>query len=255
MKRSLGLILVLVGWLAVLPAQAQEQLTVKWNDPSRPGLLKVTWHNGSIVIKTHNSNDVSIVTNGNLRRRSDPPAAGGLRRIDAGRGNVAVDSDNNNVITINSSMSSGSGALEIEVPVKTNLNLVSHNGSTISVEGVEGDIEATNHNGTVNLMNVTGTVVAYSYNGRVVVSFREITPGKPMSFTSMNGNVDVTLPTALKADVKLRTDNGGIWTDFDVLKTASAAAGDRTINGTINGGGANFDLRTHNGNIYLRKAK
>ena len=46
--------------------------------------------------------------------------------------------------------------------------------------------------------------------------------------------------------------------DFDIqTKPGSTVStqGDKTIAGTINGGGADFDLRTHNGNIYLRKEK
>jgi hypothetical protein len=181
-----------------------------------------------------------------------------------------VDSDPQNVITIAGPSSIGNGNLEIEVPVKTNLNLQTRNGSTISVDGVEGDIEATNRNGMVSLTNISGSAVAYSMNGKVIVSFRDIATGKPMSFTSMNGFVDVTLPSASKASLKMRTDNGAIYTDFDVQMgpTSPAAAVpnqdqnghyriqvDRTVTGTINGGGADFDLRTRNGNIYLRKGK
>jgi len=252
MKTSLGVILALAGCLAAMPAYAQEQVTAKFNDPSRPGLLKVSWNNGSIIIKTHSGNDVTISST-RIRPRREPREAGGLQRIDNGGARVNVDSDNNNVVMISSGSSTGAGRLEIEVPVRTNLNLESHNGASISIEGVEGDIEATNHNGSVNVTNAVGSVVAYSHNGRVTVSLRDITAGKPMSFTSMNGNVDVTLPPAAKAELKMRTDNGGIYTDFDLqLKSGS---GDRQYNGTINGGGPSFELRSHNGNIYLRKAK
>jgi hypothetical protein len=104
-------------------------------------------------------------------------------------------------------------------------------------------------------------------NGTVVVSFQNIAEGKPMSFTSMNGNVDVTLPAAAKANLKMRTALGGIYTDFDVqLATSSPSSTqdqtrlrrirvERNVSGTINGGGADFDLRSQNGNVYLRKAK
>jgi DUF4097 and DUF4098 domain-containing protein YvlB len=255
MKRSLGVILALAGYLAAMPAYAQEQTTAKFNDPSRPGLVKVNWHNGSITIKTHTGNDVTISSTRATVRRAprEPREAGGLRRIDTDGASFVVDSGNNNVITISSGSNTDTGTLEIEVPVRTNLNLESHNGARISIEGVEGDIEATNHNGSVNVMDAVGSVVAYSHNGRVTVSFRNITAGKPMSFTSMNGNVDVTLPPAAKAELKMRTDNGGIYTDFDLqLKSGS---GDRQYSGTINGGGPSFELRSHNGNIYLRKAK
>ena len=257
MRRILGLLLALAGCLAATPGYAQERTTVKFNDPSRPGLLKIDWYNGSVIVKTHNSSEVTFGTARNLNRRPDPPEATGLRRIDTGVA-ITVDSNSSNVITINSHISQSGGNLEIEVPVKTNLNLQSHNGAVISVDGVEGDIEVSNHNGTVNVLNVAGSVVADSHNGKVTVSLRDVTPGKPMSFSSMNGSVDVTLPPTSKLNVKLRTQNGGIWTDFDIQTqpgSTPAGQGEKTITGTINGGGADFDLRTHNGNIYLRKEK
>jgi len=259
---------ILAVWASAIPTYAQEQVTAKWNDPSRPGLLKVDWRNGSVIVKTHNTSDVTISTKNGINPRPVPPEAGGLRRIDSGSRGFVVDSETNNVITISGPGSIG-GNLEIEVPAQTNLNLESHNGATITVDGVQGDIEATNHNGAVELMNVAGSVVAYSHNGKVIVSLRDVAAGKPMSFTSMNGNVDVTLPPPAKANLKMRTDNGAIYTDFDVqvkpgttsTSTSSDRTGrvrievDKTINGTINGGGADFDLRTHNGNIFLRKGK
>jgi len=255
MKRFVAFIVIVAGWMSVIPGYAQEQLTLKWNDTSRPGLVKVDWHNGSIIVRTHTSNDVTISSKQGRNLRPVPAEAGGLRRIDSGIGKLFADSDSNNVITI-SGPSFTDGNLEIDVPAQTNLNLQSHNGRTITVDGVQGDIEVTNHNGAVELMNVAGSVVAYSHNGRVIVSLRDISAGKPMSFTSMNGNVDVTLPSPAKANLKMRTDNGAIYTDFDVLmKANNPSSTSKTINGTINGGGADFDLRTHNGNIFLRKAK
>jgi DUF4097 and DUF4098 domain-containing protein YvlB len=228
--------------------------------------LKVNWYNGSIIIKTHNTNDVTIDAKSRSLSRREPAEAGGLRRIDSGARGLTVDSDANNVMTINGPSSSSGGEIEIEVPTRTNLNLQSHNGRTISVDDVQGDIEATNHNGSVQLTNVGGSVVAHSMNGKVTVSFRDIAPGKPMSFSSMNGSVDVTLPATAKVDLMMRTDNGGVWTNFDVqTKTAAAVTNqaqdgrlrieiDKTISGSINGGGAEIELRTRNGNIYLRKA-
>jgi DUF4097 and DUF4098 domain-containing protein YvlB len=88
-----------------------------------------------------------------------------------------------------------------------------------------------------------------------------------MAFSSFNGNVDVTLPAATKANLKLRSDQGDVFTDFDVeLKTAARAPLEsrgqggkfrievnRSIYGAINGGGPDFELRTFNGNVYVRK--
>ncbi len=160
--------------------------------------------------------------------------------------------------------------LNIQVPARTNLKLHSVNGGTIEVDGVDGDIEIDNTNGRINAKNVAGAVIAHSTNGGVLVTMREVTPGKPLSFSSQNGTVDVTLPPNIKANAKLRTGHGEIWTDFDVqmqqatqatVEDARAQGGryridiDRNIYGTINGGGADLTLATFNGSIYIRRGK
>jgi DUF4097 and DUF4098 domain-containing protein YvlB len=93
---------------------------------------------------------------------------------------------------------------------------------------------------------------------------------KPMSFSSMNGTIDVTLPASLKANVKLKADNGEVYSDFDIATQAAPAPVvedsrsqkgkyrvrlDRTVNGTINGGGAEIQFSNFNGSIYIRKGK
>jgi DUF4097 and DUF4098 domain-containing protein YvlB len=122
-----------------------------------------------------------------------------------------------------------------------------------------------NTNGSVKLTNVGGVVVAHALNGNVYVSLDRITAGRPMSFSSLNGNVDVTLPADTKATLKMRSDNGDVYSDFDILLgatgqvTTDKSGGkyrvhvDKSINGTINGGGPEIRLTTMNGRIMLRK--
>jgi hypothetical protein len=261
---------LVIALSTITPAHGQDTLTVKFSDPSRPGLLKVTLFNGGIVVRTHSASDVIIDSKASSHRgRQFPPAASeGLRRIDSSAAGLSVEEENN-VMTINTRNFDRSGDFEIQVPAKTNLNLKTFNGGEILVEGVEGDIEVENSNGRVVLNNVAGSVVAHSMNGRVVASLREIVPNKPMSFTSMNGNVDVTLPATAKANLRMRADHGGTYSDFDIqLRPVTPTTDDtrnrggrfrletdKVLNGTINGGGPDIDLRTLNGNIYIRKTK
>jgi DUF4097 and DUF4098 domain-containing protein YvlB len=94
--------------------------------------------------------------------------------------------------------------------------------------------------------------------------------GKPSAFSTLNGSIDVTLPADLKAIMKMTTDNGSIYSDFDVTVSAGRAMTeannspdgryrvrfDRTVQGTINGGGgADLTFRTANGSIVIRKKK
>jgi len=255
------------------PLSAQDvdpdRVTVSWSDPSRPGLVKVNFTNASITVRSYTGKDVIIDSRSSNRGRPRAPRPDGLRRID-GNGVGLVVEEENNVMNVTSRGSNNSGNIEIQVPAKTNLNLRTVNGGAIVIEGVEGEIEVSNTNGNVRLRDVAGSVVAHATNGSLVASLRDLTPNKPMSFTSMNANIDVTLPPATKANLKVRTDNGEAWSDFDIQLRPNSAPSiedsrqrggpfriqiDKTINGTINGGGPDFDFRTLNGNIYIRKTK
>ena len=92
-----------------------------------------------------------------------------------------------------------------------------------------------------------------------------------MSFSTLNGDIDITLPDNVRANVRMKTDNGEIYSDFDVkldsgTRLAPSASGrqgdgtyhlrfDRTLRGTINGGGPEFQFTSFNGQIYIRKKK
>jgi len=257
-------ILLIVTVPAVAPAQAQDTVTVNFSDPSRPGLLKITLLNGGIRVTGHSGKEVIIDGSSGSRPRGPRPPAG-LRRIDTDVNALSIEEENN-VITVTSRNFGNSGNLDIQVPAKTNLNLKTTNGGNVSVDGVEGEIEVQNINGGVILNNVAGTVVAHSSNGRVQVNLRDISMNKPMSFSSMNGNVDLTLPATAKVNLKMQANNGGIWSDFDILLNPSSSSStdgrgrfnnrtDRTQIGTINGGGPDIDLRTFNGSVYIRKGR
>src|SRR2546425_1741978 len=246
-----------------------DRITVSWSDPSRPGLLKVNLIQGGITVKTHSGNNVIVEgrSRGGNNRRPAPPDAGGLRRIDGPASGLVVE-ESNNVISVATQSFSRFVDLDIQVPSKTSLNLKTMNGGNIVIEGVDGEIEVTNMNGGGTLNNISGSVVAHLMNGKVVASLRQTTANKPMAFTSMNGNIDVTLPPSLKANMKMRTDNGEIYSDFDIQNppsngpttTDNRSRGgpfrvelDKNVLGAVNGGGPDFDLRTLNGNIYIRK--
>ena len=124
-------------------------------------------------------------------------------------------------------------------------------------------------NGPVDDHERSGSVVANSMNGKMTVSLNHVTPNKTMSFSTMNGTIDVTLPADVKANLKMKTDNGDIYTDFDVKldavacrrqwKTAARAAAGivcgwtRRCTGRINGGGPEMQFTTFNGNILIHK--
>ena len=97
-----------------------------------------------------------------------------------------------------------SADVTMQVPAQTSLRLKTLNGGKIMVEDISGEIEAENTNGAVIITDVSGSVVANSTNGKVTVSLNKVTPNKNMSFSTLNGTVDVTLPADVKANLRMR---------------------------------------------------
>lgn len=250
----------------VAAQQNPERVTVNFSDPSKPGTVRVHVMTGSITVKGANRKDVLVET----RPRSAPSglpqgdAPAGLRRLTQ-PGGFSLEEEHNE-LSISSSFGR-SVDFDIQVPSRTNLRLSTINGGDVVVDAVEGEVEVNNINGPITLTNIAGSIMAHSINGTVKAALTRVTPDKAMAFTSMNGIVDVTLPSSIKANLKLRSDRGEIFTDFDVQMRAATPTPvedrkgggkfridvNRAIYGTVNGGGQELELRTFNSNVYVRK--
>jgi hypothetical protein len=262
MKRLL--LLLAVGALACAQEATGDRVVVPARNTSHPRVVNAKVFQGSIAVKTYSGNEVIVESGrpGEARARagSAPP---GMKRIDLPRGLDVEEEDN--VVTIRTHPG-GPGQLAITVPTDTSLNLKSFNGS-IAVEGVHGEIDASSHDGQITLTNVSGTVVANAFNGALKVAMDRVDPAKPMSFSTFNGPIDVTFPADLKANIKLKTNHGDVFSDFDIKITGyhpiteknNTPDGkfrvriDRTIYGEINGGGPEVSFQSFNGRITLRK--
>jgi len=248
-----------------------DRVTVPFSDPERAGTLRVNLLDGTVSIKGSNRRDVLLVANSQqareaLRRRqpAEPPPVG-MRRLTQPGGFGVEERDNE--MSVSSGMNREVN-LEIEVPVRTKLRVSLVNGE-ITVDSVDSEVEINTVDGGITLINVGGSVVAHAVDGNITATIARVAPQAPMAFTSLNGDIDVTLPAAVKANLRLRSDQGDVFTDFDVQATASASANqtqqrngrnlridvNRSIYGTVNGGGPDFELRTFDGNIYVRKGK
>jgi DUF4097 and DUF4098 domain-containing protein YvlB len=212
------------------------------------------------MVRTHAGKDV-IVETGHGAKQQAPEEARGMRRLNLPSRGLEVE-EQDNVIQVRFRSAADQDVL-ITVPPDTSLSLKSTNGS-VEAEGVRGEVDADSHNGRVTLTNISGTVVAHSLNGQSKVVLDRVDPGKPLSFSTLNGSIDVTLPADTKANVKFKADRGEVYSDFDIALAPSQAVSeksdgrfrvriDRTIQGTINGGGVEMAFYTLNGKIYLRK--
>ena len=245
-----------------------DQVTVPLTDPSRPALVHISLVHGGITVRGANRRDVLVVARPEADRasRRDDPDATGLRRLPQSAGfRISEEANRVNIGSDNPSRSIG---FDVEVPLRTNLRLKTVNGGEVRVDNVDGEIDVSNTNGGITLTSVAGSVVAGTTNGNVRASLTRVTADKDMAFTSLNGTIDVTLPSSTKASLRMRSNRGEVYSDFDVqfkpepLPTVSESSSsrgryrisrNRSIVGTINGGGPAFELRTFNSNVYVRK--
>jgi hypothetical protein len=111
----------------------------------------------------------------------------------------------------------------VRVPKNTRLRLCTINHGAITVEGVEGDFDVSNVNGRIDMTGIRGSGRAETVNGRVNARFAA-NPKAPSSFRTVNGVIEVVFPRDLAADLRMKTLNGGLYTDFDVTVLPSAPA-------------------------------
>ncbi len=220
-----------------------DRIPVTLSDPSRPARVKVSLVNGGVTVKAYDGKEV--VVEARVRNRENSRNEGGPKRLTISSTGLSVEEENNEV----------------------NINTDSY---MHPVAGVDGDLDVDDVNGSVTLNNVAGSAVAHALNGHLYGTFVKVDPQKAMAFSSLNGDIDVTFPADLKANVSIRSDQGDVFSDFDIqLKAASSQPVvedgrgrggkyrvkiDKTVHGTINGGGPEIQFRNFQGKIYIRKA-
>jgi hypothetical protein len=275
MNNKIAILFLCAG--ALLAQDGVEKATVPLKDPARPVRIQASLMSGGITVRGADVKEVLVEAHSRGQRgerdrhERHPERAEGMKRLDL-PGNAGLDVvEDDNVVTIKTSSMNQPSDLVITVPRRSSLRLKCMNDGDIQVEQVDGEIDANNLNGKITLKNVSGTVVAHSLNGAVFATLDRIDAGKPMSFSTLNGDIDVTLPPTLKANVRMKTDNGEIYSDFEVKLIAGTSVEgsnsgrqpdgsyhlrfDHALRGTINGGGPEFQFTSFNGQIYIRRKK
>jgi DUF4097 and DUF4098 domain-containing protein YvlB len=103
-------------------------------------------------------------------------------------------------------------------------------------------------------------------SGNITASLNRVAQDRPSSFSTFNGDVEVSVPADTKANLKFKTFRGDIFSDndFDVklspdVNGKAKSTGTRVRQrdgsqvGTLNGGGPDMQFTTFNGKILLHK--
>ena len=269
---TMGLALVTSSFAQT--TQGNNEFVIPLTDPAKRGKLKAHLNYGSITIKGTARKDVLVKykteeddddDKGHNHNRNGGKSTEGLRRVSGGGMDLEA-SENNNFVKVASDSWNNKMDLQIEVPSGFDLDVHTYNDGDLIITNVQGELELTNYNGEITAMNISGSVVATTYNGDIRVTFDKVTDNAPMSYSTYNGDIDLTFPATLKGSFKMKTEQGEIYTGFDMNITSTGPVTtkdqrngsfkvviDDWKKGDVNGGGPLFTMKNYNGDIYIRK--
>jgi hypothetical protein len=269
------LFICLMTCVGRLTAQTKgtEEMVVPLSEPGKPVTLEAHLMSGSIKVIGYEGKDVIVQVHLDSTKDEDEDGdddSKGMKRIGTTGGLDVRAEENDNTVRINAGMMNKKLiGLTIKVPQNTaRIDVGTINSGDISVSNVNGKIEISNVNGGITATDVSGSVVANTVNGEVIVKFKSVDPKAVMAFSSLNGKIEVTFPADTKANLKLRSDRGQVFTDFDIaidkaqpkLETKNEdhfhqIKIEEWISGTINGGGPEITMQSQFSSIYVRKSK
>lgn len=274
----IGLALVTIGLILISTslssAQGSNEFTIPLTDPAKRGKLKAHLNYGSITVKGTGRKDVLVKYKSEENEDDDDrdedndrkeKSKDGLKRVSGGGMDLEA-SESNNYVRVQSDSWNNKMNLEIEVPSGFDLEVHTYNDGDLMITNIQGELELTNYNGEITALNISGSVVATTYNGEIKVTFDKVTDGSPMSYSTYNGDIDITFPAALKASFKMKTEQGEIYTGYEmnivssgpVQKKDTKSGTYRVViddwkKGDVNGGGPEITMKNYNGDIYIRK--
>lgn len=245
-----------------------EQLVVPLSTPGKPYTLKVHLVTGSIKVVGYDGKDIIInVTPRGGDEERPRTTENGMKRISASGGYEVTAKEADNTVTVNTGNPNKALDLELKIPQDVKLKAGTVNDGDVVVENVRGELEVNNVNDQITLTNISGSVVANTVNGDVTVTFISVDPKAPMAFSTLNGDVRVTLPADTKANLKVKSDNGDVFSDFDIDIDKTPSKIDKVtepgmykikkddwVYGKINGGGPEMMMKNMMGDIYVKKA-
>lgn len=209
------LVALALGFLAARPMRADESSSqIAFSDPAKPGTLKIrVWH-GEVTV--HGADVKEITVKSDSQDASPTPRKDGLRVLSASAGFVL--SEKGNVATLDygaDGWTGGSADFDITVPRSTSITVANSARGNFECNDIAGDIDVRTMSGDVSLRDISGGALVETMNGEINVHVKALTDARPLSFTSMHGEISIHLPQESKANVRFRTHRGVILTNFD----------------------------------------
>src|ERR1700716_1949551 len=141
----------------------------------------------------------------------------------------------------------------LTVPREVRLDEIKLINGSLDVTGVSGEVRASCINGKLQAHNLSGRARLSTINGRLDARFDQLA-GSALELNSVNGSVELTIPSDSKAEIDATTVSGGIDNDFGLHVNHHRYVG-HDLRGELAGGGTRIELKNVNGRIEVRHAE
>jgi hypothetical protein len=136
----------------------------------------------------------------------------------------------------------------IMVPRGANLENIRLINGGLSLSGLAGPVKASSVNGSIKAENLQGQAELSTVNGLLEAGFARISRENPISLTSINGPIRISIPAGSGPNLDARNLSGGI--ESNIGRAIRSTSGHRLR--TARRGGPLIHLHNVNGGISIR---
>jgi DUF4097 and DUF4098 domain-containing protein YvlB len=222
------------------------------------GRVRVDNVNGSVRIDTWDRNEVRLeaVKTADAKERLSEVEI----KIDARRESFSVETDYLDDWKRSNNGGNGGwknyGKLTVEytltVPRNAILDDIQTVNGSITIANSSNVTKASTVNGEVIATNLRGTAELETVNGTIEANFDQLQSSSRINLNTVNGRVNLTIPSDANATVKADTLNGTITNDFGLPVRKGEYVG-RDLYGKIGSGEVQIKLNSVNGGLNIKR--
>ncbi|MEM8930744.1 MAG: DUF4097 family beta strand repeat-containing protein [Acidobacteriota bacterium] len=243
--------LALTALAALLPlaASAAERTWANTYSLDQDGSFALENINGDVVIEAWDRDEVDVQAT--ITSKSQEAVDEVEIEVDASGDSVDISTDYPERKGRNGRYEAASVAYHVRMPRLARAEIELVNGD-LRLDGVAGAVDAELVNGDLTASGLAGNADLTTVNGEIHATFDQLGSDQRVDIESVNGSVDLYLPSSADAVLEAETVHGDIESDFELTRDEDRYVG-QEAHGRIGAGGGQIDLENVNGTIRIHR--
>jgi len=221
---------------------------------SSDGRIELDNINGAVHISSWDRNEVKVdaVKYADTKERLDEAKI----EIESGKDYLSIETkypDHDHTWNWGSHNNPAGVEYTLTVPRNVRLDEIKLINGSLDVAGMSGEVHASCINGRLEAHDLSGRAELATINGRLEAKFDRL-DRQSVELNSVNGSVDLTIPSDSNAEIEASTVSGGINNDFGLHVNHHQFVG-HDLRGELGSGGAHIKLSNVNGRVEIHHAQ